>query len=146
MGIRSCELSEPRRQIRRQIRFLRRQIRFLRPQIRFLRRQIRSLRRQIRFLRRQIRSLRLQIRHRSWQINIMSASQFMYFCYGRRAIRTYGRKVVQRRLCVSALRCNLEVSHFFFFFKSTYRPQIFGWVAQETTNQFGMASWTALSN
>jgi len=28
---------------------------------------------------------------------------------------------------------------FFFFFKSTYRPQIFGWVARETTNQFGMA-------
>ena len=29
--------------------------------------------------------------------------------------------------------------HFSFFFKSTYRPQIFGWVARETTNQFGMA-------
>jgi len=28
---------------------------------------------------------------------------------------------------------------FSFFFKSTYRPQIFGWVARETTNQFGMA-------
>ena len=39
-----------------------------------------------RFLRRQIRSLRQQIRHRSRQISIMSASQFMYFCYGRRAI------------------------------------------------------------
>jgi len=24
----------------------------------------------------------------------------------------------------------------FFFFKSTYRPQIFGWVARETTNKF----------
>jgi len=27
----------------------------------------------------------------------------------------------------------------FFFFKLTYRPQIFGWVAREATNQFGMA-------
>ena len=28
---------------------------------------------------------------------------------------------------------------FFFFFKPTYRPKIFDWVARETTNQFGMA-------
>jgi len=33
----------------------------------------------------------------------------------------------------------LMIFLFFFFFKSTYRPKIFGWVAQETTNQFGMA-------
>jgi len=33
----------------------------------------------------------------------------------------------------------LMIFIFIFIFKSTYRPQIFGWVARETTNQFGMA-------
>ena len=40
---------------------------------------------------------------------------------------------------VSGMQLIFNDIHFYFFFKSTYRPQVFGWVARETTNQFGMA-------
>ena len=43
---------------------------------------------------------------------------------------------------VSGMQLIFNDIHFYFFFKSTYRPQVFGWVARETTNQFGMALLT----
>ena len=87
------------RSLRWQIRSLRRQIikKRLCRQIRFQRRQRRRQRRQIRFSTSENKARRQQMNVAHRQINTMSASQFTYFCYERRAILSYLCYIIIRR-------------------------------------------------